>query len=1119
MSLQCPRCPPIASLRPCRASRRLPLLPRQHSLYPTNIPQHSHASYRAISTTLSLQRSTAEKKKWEAHKARRRAEEEETIGLISDKLKSGHGVTGEDFRVYKEHLRHLKFYVGEDIEDKWKLLMQNKPGSPPSEQKISGNLAKETKRVIEEAKGPSLGTVPAKMKRYGEITYKNQVSQGVRKRLEAQWRQREEDHKASYVKGTNLETVMEKLVENVEWRTSTTEEIAAAQLQAFDADPGEGYEIDPENFATRASVLTPGSLLEIRYTDESIPFLAVHVKNKTGNYSRESFVVTLQGSLQLAKADMSRFTIPDFVPRETIDRLLEKIQELGRLDPTIMQEITGEIRRFRSTSQELFPKFTNLINQVHADLADPHKPKSVTTLEVAKILTGKEGPDSRELYASHLAMLTKKDLFGVEESFDVTRWEIKSTSQVKRAARVEAILRESIDNRKSAGGKIVQEFVEKARRVIDFGREARESGKSIEEMGQPLDVRWNETELEILKALEEALEYRRSQVVMLKPLYPHILNLVDRYDKCRLLNEQRLFEFLGEIGACSPWEDSVLRESHLGLPGHHTNPEAEADGQKYEELDRPGALDKLGLVDKLANIRHNWGDLPVYCVDDSSTKDIDDGISIEQIDGSSEVWLRVHVANPTAFIPMDHWIAQIARKKVSTFYSPQRNYPMLPSCLSIDKLSLAPDRPAMTFSMRVDRNTGEMKEYDIRASTVNNVHRLTYDELDIMFMKGKVPRPLVLTNGPVETKTGSNLKKSNISKEDVENLAILYDLSWRLRGERISNGGFETSREDRTKLVIDDEHGNQIHPGIREQPVLDVHKPTIRRSILERIKTKDTFSWMDTIREPMALAGYAAAKWSTERGLPQLYRSHDFVWNSEEEKDNWFSLLERATDKDGYTPEEFWKLFFPIGQAEMKPRMTKHTAMGLEGYIKVTSPLRRFSDFVSHHIIQRVLLAEAEGTADKLTPMLSEQELGELGNEIWQKERQYKSAEKAIDRLWAIRLLKELWEKGDPQLSEIQDVTIISASQYPTPMSGEITSLGLTGVRVYFPSNIHKNVKYGDVVRASLSQWHWSTDSNNTQMLAMEFVDYKETMEDRKAKFWEEIGEGVRWTKRSHWKK
>ncbi|KAF3907763.1 hypothetical protein AA313_de0209900 [Arthrobotrys entomopaga] len=1135
MSLRCPRCTLIA---PLRAARLRPLPPR-HNYY-------IYTPTRLLTTSLPLARARKDVLKYVATQEAQEQNRQDLIEAVKEKLRNNQVITHPDevrfFNRARIELSNIEgIHVSRDLKQLDKSVIQFADGSQHHvaphwrfNDRDYNNNNNNNNNVggggggggSYYSGGGSTGGIkhPAinNARKEEEKVYPDQVSsETMREKLNEEWRQREADHEMAFRTGGNVDLIMDRLIDDYTWKTNThAEDKENTVAQSLDnGRVSEERDLNPESFASRKSDLTAGTLVEMRYSDQSIPYLTILLKNKTGNYSREAYVLTWQGALQLVKVDLSHFVLPDFIDPADVDELLSQMRKNGRLDESITQKITQKIRDFKIKAQKLYPGISARIGRLHGTLADPEKTKLVTTVDVARAVTEKEEPSHGAVYATHLALLARRDLFKIVEHFDEIQWEVKSLAHIQRATWVEQILRESMSEEESEGAKIVAEFVAKAQRVIDFSRKARREGKSVEEMDEKLDVVWNPREMDLLKCLQENLDYRRGQSG-LKSLYPHLLSLIGRYEDHWYLDDQRLFQFLGEVGVHSPWEDSVLRESYLALAGHHTNEQATADEERYSKIES-GEMDwkQLGFEDKVKKLRRDWKDMPVYCIDDASTKDIDDGVSIEKIpNNDNEVWVHVHIANPTAFIPMDHWVGEIARRKVITFYGPQRNYPMIPLRLSTDYMGLAPNRPAITFSCRLDSKTGSIKEYIIQPSIVRNVKRVTYELLDSLFI-AQVPKSLAISNkpsaegeGPGRLERGETGPES-VTNRDIEILRTLYHLAWEIRGERMRHGAFESGEHNDVHIKVDDGRGNKIHPGISEQPFLDVHEPTITLTVDRWKKSKDIFSWRDVVRECMTMAGNIGAKWSAERGLMQLYRGHKFIWANENDERKWYSVLRKAEDKDGYTPDDFWRLFFPVGSGEVSTEIQRHTALGMDGYVKVTSPLRRYCDFVTHHIIQKQLLDEAAGRwkpGQKPKQIMTREEMEEMIKEIHEKEKQYASAQRASLRLWAVRLLKGLWKRNDPQIPSTVDVQVISISQWPALLSGEIRELGLSGVRLKCPSNIHKEVRYGDVVKATMMD-HWSTDSDNVQMMTMRYVDYVETMEDKMARFWESIGEGKKW--------
>jgi hypothetical protein len=108
-----------------------------------------------------------------------------------------------------------------------------------------------------------------------------------------------------------------------------------------------------------------------------------------------------------------------------------------------------------------------------------------------------------------------------------------------------------------------------------------------------------------------------------------ILRTIKRYGDVNL-DATTAWTFLQEIGAISPWENRLSFD--LKLPGAGRR-------LKKQPAMSPSAMGPL--KDRLKELRIDWGELPVYCIDDPGAHEIDDGISIESTDVDNEYWVHV----------------------------------------------------------------------------------------------------------------------------------------------------------------------------------------------------------------------------------------------------------------------------------------------------------------------------------------------------------------------------------------------------------------------------------------------------------------------------------------------
>ena len=131
-----------------------------------------------------------------------------------------------------------------------------------------------------------------------------------------------------------------------------------------------------------------------------------------------------------------------------------------------------------------------------------------------------------------------------------------------------------------------------------------------------------------------------------------------------------------------------------------------------------------------ADLRH----LRVYCIDDEHTDEVDDGVSLEAIDGGrTRVW--VHVADATRHLPADAGSLLLgeAQRRASTLYLPGDTVHMFPRSLAAGPMSLrvGTDCAALSVGMEFDEG-GELLEERtvVTASVVVPSYQLTYDDAD-----------------------------------------------------------------------------------------------------------------------------------------------------------------------------------------------------------------------------------------------------------------------------------------------------------------------------------------------------------------------------------------------------
>lgn len=131
-----------------------------------------------------------------------------------------------------------------------------------------------------------------------------------------------------------------------------------------------------------------------------------------------------------------------------------------------------------------------------------------------------------------------------------------------------------------------------------------------------------------------------------------------------------------------------------------------------------------------------WGtDLPLaeitaYSIDDAGTTEIDDALSIQAL-GPDQWRVGVHIATPGLAVQRDNELDMIARKRLSTLYTPGQKVPMLPEAVirafSLDEGLI---RPALSLYVDINLHTQEITQTQTRLERICVKENLRQHQLD-----------------------------------------------------------------------------------------------------------------------------------------------------------------------------------------------------------------------------------------------------------------------------------------------------------------------------------------------------------------------------------------------------
>ena len=405
------------------------------------------------------------------------------------------------------------------------------------------------------------------------------------------------------------------------------------------------------------------------------------------------------------------------------------------------------------------------------------------------------------------------------------------------------------------------------------------------------------------------------------------------------------------------------------------------------------------VEDICAHIRHDFGHLPVYVIDDIDAQELDDGISIEEF-GDDDPILHVHIANPSAFLPLDSEAFTYARRRSETVYRTEGTSPMLPQALfpQVRRVGLNGDstgpQNVLTMSAQV-RKDGSLGDVNVRCGIVRNVIATTYGEMDELLGQlrepwaDRLPNRSLLRTQNWSPATSDNKKRRSrlISLRDIEILRSISNVTHRHAEHRARHGGFAyvAGRPDI-------EFGKDLSMKFADS---SVSSSPSRRLVMNAA----------------VIANSAAARFASDRNIPLLYRAQTNYISPYSQTDYENLLNNRIIDSSTGIQQldvplkHAFRFQKWIGQAVLTTIPLSHEMMGLltkdGGYTRVTSPLRRFGDLIGHYQLTSYLL----NGISKLS--FNTLELQDMGHELMLKESLYSKIKNAT----SIALMAKFMER------------------------------------------------------------------------------------------------------------
>ncbi|KAJ3968198.1 hypothetical protein EV361DRAFT_435266 [Lentinula raphanica] len=643
-------------------------------------------------------------------------------------------------------------------------------------------------------------------------------------------------------------------------------------------------------------------------------------------------------------------------------------------------------------------------------------------------------PSFYQILAAHKYLLANPLYFVPAHDYGTSRRvRVRPREDVRRMTEIDGWVRERgriREGEEEENPNPLERFIEKARLVTENQKLKKGEGVNMLHSPPTRDtskagsaLTWTTSDQSIITFLVQSLRtLNRAQADAFLIGVQYIVKKV--YRDVDDVTDEVVHRLLIEIGAFPPWQDLteikaiVEQELYLDTTGDKENGFSRKQEEVLDQVQHSESLpyqpqpngplgpDDFYPSDLAASFRHDFEEMPVYVIDDTDAKELDDGISVEAVEQNpDQVWIHVHIADPTSLLPPTHALAKEAEKMTESMYLVHRSYPMLPRGFthhptlgfSLGCTTTATSgQPTLTFSARISLDNAEILEYKVRAGMVKNLIICSYDEVDraLGFGNRIWNRPFSLADVSSPSTPSSGTLENPQHKT---NLTLLYKATQSLVRKRVEDGVFIQSRPVSKLAGIrwpsTSDSGIVGFPIKPEQPVYEYTGYPFFASFSQANSNtpsqSDLLSYLNQyattaqhtldghshslVAECMKLASRACSMFCRDRDVPILRRWAGPPLISGEQG---LADLLNARNKDGYlvwgsendnntASPNGWKLagahILGDSAAGYTLDLRAHWGLGIpeaEGYVRCTSPLRRYADLVVHWQIKSVLIDE-----------------------------------------------------------------------------------------------------------------------------------------------------------------
>jgi ribonuclease R/exosome complex exonuclease DIS3/RRP44 len=388
-----------------------------------------------------------------------------------------------------------------------------------------------------------------------------------------------------------------------------------------------------------------------------------------------------------------------------------------------------------------------------------------------------------------------------------------------------------------------------------------------------------------------------------------------------------IIESLGTAGETNTEVHSILHE--YGLP-YSFDKEIIKEANNVKEKISKKEIEK----------RKDFRKKMTFTIDPKDAKDFDDAISFEK-NKDNNFEIGIHIADVTHYIKPNTIIDEEAKNRANSTYLVDRVIPMLPEKLSNNLCSLRPNENKLCFSFIFEINKKEeIIKRRFEKTIINSNYRFSYEEVQNI----------------IENRTKKISKRNSlIGKEYVVNekayqaIITLNELSKKLRKERIKKGSINFDKQE-LKFLLDPKNkpisivfkeSKESHKLIEEYMLLanknlgELIKKT-KREFIYRIHDRPDNEKLENLKIIVKKLGYKLNTKPNKVGISLNKLLNEIKGKKEQ------NLIDKLALRS-------------MSKAEYSNKNIGHYGLSFENYTHFTSPIRRYSDILTHRILEQEL--------------------------------------------------------------------------------------------------------------------------------------------------------------------